>query len=171
MKTYPHDLLVDKFNSHYSENEFYNKYLKNSSLRGFYFDCDDRSCGIVMQFLEGNDKISIHAIESVGNYPVTDYLIIASSLLIECVAYDRVLLSTSRYRIENISTQSNSIKIPSTLEFTLQMMTRNALFIRFINSEQYDAPIRSLKGGLVLSREADGSSQLQFDDQLLKDAV
>jgi hypothetical protein len=152
MNYYPNDLRVDTFNSHFSENEFYNKYLKNSSFRGFYYDINEKSYGIVLHFPQDDQrKLILNAIESDGILPVVEYQISTDIFLVDVIAYDKVLITTAKYSLQ--APVKDALKVPRKLEFTLQLLTRNTLFIRFTESDKYTSAVKSLKGGLVLSRE------------------
>jgi hypothetical protein len=165
MKNYPNDLLVDKFNSHFSENEFYLKYLQNSSFRGFYYDTNDRSYGIVLQFSQNNhSKLGLYALEAEGMLSIMEYRISSDAFLIDSVAYDKVLISTNKYKIESVTSNAGVIKLPKKMEFTIQLLTRNSFYIRFLDSEQYSSPIRSFKGGLVLAKELNHFAVNAFED-------
>jgi hypothetical protein len=167
MKFYPDDLFVDKFDSHFSENEFYLKYLKNTSLRGFYYDNHERSFGLILQFLNTNHtRLSMQVLESDGLLPVMEYSIHSHSFIIDSVAYDKILISTSRYNLEKITPSATEIRLPNKIEFTLQLLTRNTFFIRFLDSEQFASPIRLIKGGLVLAKET-----VQLKEELSRSIV
>jgi hypothetical protein len=165
MKHYPSDLNVDTFNSHYTENEFFNKYLCSGSFRGFYYDANERSFGITLQFPNNHKtKLSIYAKELQGIVSITEYHIVSRVFVIENVAYDKVLISTSKYIIESALPGTNAVKLPACLEFTLQLLTRNSLFIRFLSSDQYGTPIGSFKGGLVLARETNQNYEKEMEE-------
>jgi hypothetical protein len=167
MKNYPDNLIVDTFSSHFTENEFYIKYLRASSFRGFYYDSNDRSYGIVLQFLQNNQsRLNLYAIETEGMFSVVEYRISSEVFLIESVAYDKVLIMTNKYKITSASPASVVIKMPQKIEFTLQLLTRNSFFIRFLDSDQYASPINSFKSGLVLARESDHTAGDEFEDIL-----
>lgn len=154
MNIYKNNLTDEEDSSSYSESEFYTKYLLNSSFRGFYYDTNDRSYGISLQFLStGYSTLNLYAVESKGSLSVIEYRISSKAFAMEAVAYDKVLIVAEEFQVESILPESLIIQMPKKLEFTLQLLTRNSLFIRFLDSEKYTSPIKSFKGGLVLARE------------------
>ena len=165
MRHYPNNLNVDTFNSHYSDNEFFNKYLRSGSFRGFYYDANERSYGIVLEFSHNHKtRLSLYAKELEGMVSIREYHIVSDVFVIENVAYDKVLVSTSQYKIEAVMPNNGPVKLPVNLEFTLQLLTRHSFFIRFLSSDQYGSPIGSFKGGLVLSRETNQDPEEEMEE-------
>ena len=137
-----------------NEDSVYYKYLNNQSFRGFYYDSEERSYGIVLEFgrnLRGTLNLFAQVIQ--GNMKTLEYQIECDSFSVDTIAYDKILINSSNYRGLLLVPETGDLIIPETLEFSIQVLTRNSVYIRFLNHEQFTAPISSFKGGLVLARE------------------
>jgi hypothetical protein len=163
MKVNRHNLTEESFSQRLMEDEFFANYLSNSDFHGYYYDSNDKSYGITLQFRStGYNIMNLYAIESLGNLSVIEYRIGANDFSIESVAYDKVLITADQYHVESIIPSSQIVQMPQKIEFTLQLMTRHSLFIRFLDSEKYPSPIRAFKSGLVLARETSEGSDGRF---------
>jgi hypothetical protein len=149
------DNLIEGENSFQNkEAEFLASYLMNSALYGFYYDSNNKSYGISLQFLStGNSRMNLYAVESQGSLSVIEYRISSNDFSIDSVAYDKVLITATDFNVESILPISLTVQLPTRLAFTLQLLTRNSLYIKFSDSDQYTSPIKSIKGGLILARE------------------
>jgi hypothetical protein len=137
----------------------YYKYLNNQSFRGFYYDSAERSYGIVLEFGKNlSGKLNLYAQVVQGNINIIEYQVQCNTFSVETLAYDKVLINSKNYRGKLLAPTSDELKIPEVVEFTVQVLTRNSIYIRFLNHEEFTAPINSLKGGLVLAREQRESS-------------
>ena len=74
--------------------ELYTKYLYNKSFRGFYYDTDEKSYGIVLRFSPVHpESLTLYAQESKAGSTIFEYTIHSKLFLIEQMAYDKVLVS------------------------------------------------------------------------------
>ena len=136
------------------KDSIYYKYLNNQSFRGFYYDSDDRSYGIVLEFGKNlSGTLNLYAQVIQGNMNTLEYQIQCDTFSVDTLAYDKILINSSNYRGELLKPETGDLDIPETLEFSVQVLTRNSVYIRFLNHGGFTAPISSFKGGLVLARE------------------
>ena len=134
--------------------EIYSKYLYNNTFRGFYYDAEDTSYGIVLSFInDQTDSLNLFAQESKSGTIITEYTIYSENFHIEQKAYDKLLILAKSYEKEILVQDEGMMEIPSVVEFTLQVLTRNSIYLRFLNHVLFTPPISSFKGGLVLSRD------------------
>lgn len=132
----------------------YYKYLNNQSFRGFYYDSEDKSYGIVLEFGKYlNGRLNLHAQVAEGNMNILEYQIQCDTFSINTIAYDKILINSSNFKSRLTLPETGSLELPEILEFSVQVLTRNSVYIRFMNADQYTSPINSYKGGLVLARE------------------
>lgn len=137
-----------------NDSNIFFKYLSNHLFRGFYYDSDERCYGIVLSFpQEQPESFDLYAQESKAGKTSVEYKIHSNMFYTEQTAYDKVLISSSFHIEELLSVDGKNPKIPENVEFTIQVLTRNSIYLRFLNPELYTSPISSFKGGLVLSRE------------------
>jgi hypothetical protein len=149
----------------------YLKYLDNQSFRGFYYDSEDRSYGIVLEFGKNmTGKMNLFAQVLQGNISVIEYRIQCDTFSIETLAYDKILIHSSAYKGKLLVPDKGVLKVPETLEFTVQVLTRNAVYIQFRNHEAFTAPISSFKGGLVLALDQ-RASRTEEETEILQSAV
>ena len=135
-------------------NSIYYKYLNNQSFRGFYYDSDEKSYGIVLEFGKYlNGRINLFAQMAKGNMNIIEYQILCDTYSFDTIAYDKILINSSNYKSSLLIPREGQIDLPKNLEFSVQILTRNSVYLKFMNSEKYTAPINSFKGGLVLARE------------------
>lgn len=139
----------------FSDNDsLYHKYLNNQSFRGFYYDTDDRSYGIALEFGKNlNGTLNLFAQVIQGNMNIIEYQIQCDAFSVDTLAYDKVLINSRNYRGKLILPVSGQLNIPEVLEFSVHVLSRNSVYIRFLNHEAFTPPISSFKGGLVLARE------------------
>ncbi len=161
--------LQNKYSaSYFSDNELFTKYLSNSTFRGFYYDAENKSYGLSIHFSAGRDnELIISAIESQCGISISQYEIVSKSYSIESMAYDKVLISVRNYKIvHGIRMKADAdIQLPAIVEFVLLLLSRDSMFIYFPNPELYASPIKSIKGGLVLSREKEDQSDFIEKEQ------
>ncbi len=132
--------------------ELYFKYLHNKLFRGFYYDSDEKSYGIVLSFSQDQtESFNLFAQESKSGTIIMEYKIHSGIFTIEQIAYDKVLISSTSHTEEIMTPEGRMPEIPKVIEFTILVLTRNSIYLRFLNHELYSSPISSFKGGLVLS--------------------
>ena len=135
-------------------NSLYYKYLNNQSFRGFYYDSEDKSYGIVLEFGKYlNGRINLFAQVAQRNMNIIEYQIQCDTFSFDTIAYDRVLITSSNYKSSLLIPEDGNLELPEKLEFSVQILTRNSVYIRFMNAHEFTAPISSFRGGLVLARE------------------
>lgn len=148
------NLIMTKSKPFSNEDSLFYKYLNNQSFRGFYYDSNDKSYGIVLEFgknLRGTLNLFAQAIQ--GNISIIEYHIHCDTFTVDTLAYDKILINSKNYEAKLLLPKTGNLDIPETLEFSVQVLTRNSVYIRFLNHEEFTAPISSFKGGLVLASE------------------
>ncbi|MBN1952709.1 MAG: hypothetical protein JW801_16020 [Bacteroidales bacterium] len=153
MKT-NNSILLTKSKPFSGDDALYFKYLNNQSFRGFYYDTDDRSYGIALEFgknLKGTLNLFAQVMQ--GNMNIIEYQIRCNAFSVDTLAYDKVLINSKNYSGKLQLPNNGTLDIPEVLEFSVQILTRNSVYIRFLNHEAFTPPISSFKGGLVLARE------------------
>jgi len=155
MKNFKNQLISDLASSDHREIEIYTIYLNNKSFRGFYYDINDKSYGIVLSFSSQDrlESLNLFAQVSQSGATIVEYNIHSRSFLIEQIAYDKVQISATSCNKELILPESGELSIPEVVEFTIQVLTRNSIYLRFLNHESFTPPINSFRGGLVLSHD------------------
>ncbi len=154
MKHFNNKLISEYPLTEHHDIEIYSKYLYNKLFRGFYYDSEDKSYGIILSFLKGNtDSLNLYAQESKSGTVTLDYRIHTDIFTLDQLAYDKVLISATSFDREVLIPEKGSLDFPKIVEFTIQVLTRNSIYLRFLNHELFTPPISSFQGGLVLSRE------------------
>lgn len=160
MNVFKNKPVVIDTDANYQYIELYFNYLQNRSFRGFYYDSDDISYGIVLSFKNAQtESFDLYAQESKAGKINLEYKIHSGTFSLEQMAYDKVLLSTASHNEDILTPDGKLPKTPEIIEFTIQILTRNSIYLRFLNHELYTSPISSFKGGLVLSRYTEYTSK------------
>ena len=160
MNVFKNKLTITDTDINYHDIELYFKYLQNKLFRGFYYDSDDISYGIVLSFKnEQTESFDLYAQESKAGKINLEYKIHSETFALEQMAYDKILLSTDSHNEEILTPEGKLPNTPEIIELTIQVLTRNSIYLRFMNHELYTSPISSFKGGLVLSRYTEYTSR------------
>ncbi|MGD2033475.1 MAG: hypothetical protein PVF73_00350 [Bacteroidales bacterium] len=154
MKTMDSEYLIDSKRPVPVKNRFFRAHLYKNSFRGFWYDTGERSYGIKLSFAEQNTSLlKLYAQDSKGEAAVFEYEIKSDDLHIGQISNDKVVISTSDYKARLIEPSGAVLKIPPYIEFTLQLLSHNSVFIQFHDYNMYSPPINHLARGLVLARE------------------
>jgi hypothetical protein len=154
MKNFKNSLIDDYSSIDSRDNEIYTKYLYNKSFRGFYYDVNEKSYGIVLEFSPNHpESLTLFAQEAQSGSTVIEYAIHSHLFRIEQLAYDKILISAIECENELLFPEDTLLNIPKTVEFTIQVLTRHSIYLRFLNHTLYTPPISSFQGGLILSRD------------------
>jgi len=139
---------------HYNgqEVEIFNIYLLNKHFRGFYYDSDDRSYGIVLS-LSSSGNLKLFAQETKSGSTLSEFRLQADNFYIEQTAYDKIIVSAAVSGKNTYITNNTGLELPEKMEFSIQILSRNSIYIRFLSPELFTPPISSFRIGLVLSRE------------------
>ncbi len=154
MKNLDNEFIVDSKNSVPVKNTFFKIHLYKNSFRGFWYDTYDRSYGIKLSFSDKNTSmLNLYAQDARGKMTVFEYEIKSNAIHIDQISYDKVIISTSKYDTVLTEPKGAVLKIPPYIEFTLQLLSHNSVYIQFTDYSMYSPPIKNLKRGLVLARE------------------
>ena len=149
------DLILDLKKSIFQKNDFLNKYLYNRSFRGFWFDSGEKSYGIVLSFEENQTSaLNLYAKDMDGQMIVIKYLIKSDSFSIEPIANDKVQITITEFNTKLLFPRIGGVQVPDSIEFTLQILSHNSVYIQFLNYRLFSSPIDKLRFGLVLARES-----------------
>jgi hypothetical protein len=149
------ELLLEQDESVFQRNTFYKEHLYNNSFRGFWFDSGEKSYGIILSFRQKHSGVlSIFAQDFRGKHTVSKYIIESDSFSMESIAYDKVQISISEYTTNSIPAAEYQIKVPEVIEFTLQVLSHNSVYIQFMDYQLFTSPINKLRFGLVLASES-----------------
>lgn len=152
MKNFKNKLISQFPDKDSHEIEIYNNYLHKRHFRGFYYDSEDKSYGIVLSFSQkGQNSMNLFAQESQAGNVLVEYRINCASFTMEQLAYDKVMISASAHKQHMLVPNDGILQVPQVVQFTLQILTRSSIYLKFINHEQFTRPISSFQGGLVLS--------------------
>lgn len=154
MKTVDNEILVETNHSIPVNNKFFRAHLYRNSFRGFWYDTDERSYGIKLSFSEKNASLlNFYAEDAKGEMTMFEYQIKSDTIRIDQISYDKVIVSTSEYKAKLIEPKGAELKIPSNIEFSLQLLSHNSIYIQFSDCFSYSPPVNKLHRGLVLARE------------------
>ncbi len=154
MKTLDNEILVESNRPIPVNNKFFKTHLYKNSFRGFWYDTYERSYGIKLSFSEKNaSMLNFYAEDARGEMTVFEYDIKSDTIRIDQISYDKVIVSTSDYQAKLIEPEGAELKLPSNIEFTLQLLSHNSIYIQFSDCMMYSPPINKLHRGLVLARE------------------
>ncbi|MBA7518551.1 hypothetical protein ES705_10622 [subsurface metagenome] len=154
MKPLDNEILTESKRPAAVNNKFFKIHLYKNSFRGFWYDAYEKSYGIKLSFMGNNSGLlNLYAQDAEGNMVVFEYRIKSNAINIDQISYDKVLISTSEYDKELIEPQAGSLKVPPYIEFTLQLLSHNSVYIQFTDYSLYSPPINKLRRGLVLARE------------------
>ena len=155
MDNQPNDLVLDQKESIFQKNTFYNKYLYNNSFRGFWFDSGEKSFGIVLSFEQNKaSALNLYAQDLDGQMTVIKYMIKSDSFSIESIAHDKVQIIIPEFKTNLLLPRIGEVQVPDSIEFTLQILSHNSVYIQFLDYQLFSSPIDKLRFGLVLAREA-----------------
>lgn len=148
------DLILDQEESVFQRNKFYKNYLYNNSFRGFWFDSGEKSYGIVLNFKHNRTRVlSLYAQDFNGQMSIVKYLIKSDSFSIESIAHDKVQIAITDFETKLLLPKQGEIHVPEIIEFTLQVLSHNSVYIQFLDYQLFTSPINKLRFGLVLARE------------------
>lgn len=148
------DLMLDQEESVFQKNKFYKKYLYNNSFRGFWFDSGEKSYGIVLSFKQNETSVlSLYAQDFNGQLSVVKYLIKSDSFSIEPITHDKIQIAITDFETNLLMPRKGNVQVPEIIEFTLQVLSHNSIYIQFIDYQLFTTPINKLRFGLVLARE------------------
>jgi hypothetical protein len=148
------DLMIGQEESVFQKNIFYKNYLYNNSFRGFWFDSGEKSYGIVLSFRQDNASVlNLYAQDLNGQMSIVKYLIKSDAFSIEPIAYDKVRIAITNYEAKLLLPKHGKFHAPEVIEFTLQVLSHNSMYIQFIDYQLFTSPIDKLRFGLVLARE------------------
>lgn len=150
----PSDLILDREETVFQKNKFYKKYLHNNSFRGFWFDSEEKSYGIVLSFKQENASVlNLYAQDVNGQMSMVKYLIRSDSFSLEPIAHDKIRVEIPDFETILLLPEDGDIHVPEVIVFTLQMLSNNSVYIQFTDYELFTTPIDKLRFGLVLARE------------------
>jgi hypothetical protein len=148
------DLMLDQEESVFQKNKFYKNYLHNNSFRGFWFDSGEKSYGIVLSFKQNSRGVlNIYAQDYNGQMSMIKYLIRSDSFSLETIAHDKVRIVITDFEITMLLPKKGNVLAPEIIEFTLQVLSHNSVYIQFPDYQLFTTPINKLRFGLVLARE------------------
>jgi len=148
------DLMLDQEESVFQKNKFYKNYLHNNSFRGFWFDSGEKSYGIVIDFKQNSTGVlNLYAQDFNGQMSMVKYLIKSDSFSIEPIAHDKVRITISDFETKLLLPKQGDLQLPEVIEFTLQVLSHNSVYIQFTDYQFFTSPIDKLRFGLVLARE------------------
>ena len=148
------ELLVESNRTIPVKNKFFRAHLYKNSFRGFWYDTYERSYGIKLCFNEKNTSmLNLYARDAKGEMTVFEYEIKSDTFRIDQISYDKVIVSTSEFKSKLIEPSGDTLNVPANIEFTLQLLSHNSIYIQFTDCSMYSPPINKLQRGLVLARE------------------
>lgn len=154
MKTIDNDNIVEIKRSAVLNSAFFKAHLFRNSFRGFWYDTFQRSYGIKLSFQNKNKSLlCLYMQDTRGEMTVFEYEIRSNEIQIGQIRNDKVIISTSAYTVKLIQPKNTRLKTPVNIEFTLQLLSHNSIYIHFTDYSLYSPPINHLRRGLVLARE------------------
>lgn len=137
------------------ENDFYLRYLKGFKFRGFWYDHQEKSYGITLSFhREDSSRLSLFAQDRFQTSKLNEYCLESDTFFLDQIAYDKILISLSVFRLYRESEPDADLSFPSTIEFSMQLLSQNSFYLQFLNHKQYSPPINKLRFGIVLARDS-----------------
>lgn len=146
------ELTLNSIESGLQETDFFHTNLKGKTFRGFWYDHDEESYGIILAFGKDTEgKLSLFAQDSRGGSSLMEYKIESDSFSLERIANDKVLINLRLYKSELLGRSKPDLHLPQNIEFTLYLLSQNSIYIQFINHKLFSPPINKLGFGLVLA--------------------
>lgn len=148
------NLILEQEASVFQKNKFYKNYLYNKSFRGFWFDSGEKSYGILLSFKQNSTGVlNLYAQDINGQMSIVKYQIKSDSFSIEPIAHDKVQIAITDFETKMLLPQQGNVDVPDLIEFTIQVLSHNSVYIQFIDYQLFASPINKLRFGLVLARE------------------
>jgi hypothetical protein len=154
MKTIDNEILVESNRTVPVKNKFFRAHLFRNSFHGFWYDTYERSYGIKLSFGEKNGgMLNFYAEDARGKTTMFKYEVKSDTIRLDQISYDKVIVSTSDYKAKLIEPKGEELKLPSNIEFSLQLLSHNSIYVHFSDCMMYSPPVNKLQRGLVLARE------------------
>lgn len=152
MRNQSDELTLDSIESGLNENDFFHVNLKGKTFRGFWYDYNEESYGIILAFKKDTEsKLSLFAQDSCGGSSRMEYKIESDSFSLEQIGHDKVLIGIRLYKTECTAGSESKLRLPEYIEFTLYSLSQNSMYIQFLNHKLFSPPINKLRFGLVLA--------------------